>query len=157
MRTLVGTGLAAAGTAVLGGLASSAADSPWFRRLRTPPWQPPPVAFPVVWTALYADVAVASAVTIDRLRADNRPGDAAAYERALAANLLLNASWTWTFFRFHRLAPAIAVAGALAVSSGDLARRAAPVSTPAAAGIGTYAAWCAFATALSTAIWRRNR
>ena len=36
-----------------------------------------------------------------------------AYQRALAVNLVLNASWSWVFFRGHRLLPAVLVAGAM--------------------------------------------
>ena len=35
---------------------------------------------------------------------------------ALAVNLLLNASWSWVFFKAHRIGLAIGVAAALAVS-----------------------------------------
>jgi TspO/MBR family len=86
---------------------------------RKPVIQPPGVAFGPVWTALYADIAITSAIAIDRLPEQDR----AKYERALAANLALNASWSWVFFRFHRLGLAVAVAAALALSSGDLVRR----------------------------------
>lgn len=157
MRTIVRTGLATAATAAVGGLASSDTRSRWFRRLDKPSWQPPAAVFPVVWTTLYTDVALSSAQVVDRLRADGREADAAAFERALAANLALNASWTWTFFKFHRLGAAVAVAGALAASGADLTRRAGSVSPVAAAGLGAYTAWCTFATVLSTNIWRRNR
>jgi tryptophan-rich sensory protein len=99
------------------------------------------------------DIAVTSAIAIDRLREHDR----ATYERALAANLVLNASWSWVFFRFHRLGPAVAVAAALTLSSGDLVRRTAAADPRAAAAVSPYAAWCAFATVLSAAIWWRNR
>lgn len=144
-------------TAALGGLAGSGADSPWFRRLDKPAWQPPGAAFPVVWTVLYADVAVAATRVLDRLRADGRDDEARAFAAALAANLALNASWTWVFFRAHRLVGATAVAGALAVSGADLVRRADAASHPAAGALAPYAAWCAFATVLSATLWRRNR
>ena len=39
----------------------------------------------------------------------------------------------------------------------DLARRAAPHGTGKAAALGLYAAWCAFATVLSTAVAIKNR
>jgi len=45
----------------------------------------------VVWTLLYSDIAVTSAVALDRLEGD----EAVAYRRALAANLVLNASWSF--------------------------------------------------------------
>jgi tryptophan-rich sensory protein len=155
-RTLLATSLATTATAVVGGAASRGARDAWFRSLEQPAFQPPPVAFPVVWTALYATIAGASAAAIDRFD-DAGDGRARGFRRALGANLVLNASWTWTFFRGHRLPAATAVAGALALSSADLARRASAASRPAGAALVPYAGWCAFATVLSGAIWRRNR
>lgn len=154
IRTLLGTTAATAATAVIGGTASSGASSPWFLALDKPAIQPPPIAFPIVWTLLYADIAVASAVAIDDFddEDDNR-----AFRTALGINLALNASWTWTFFRAHHLPAATTVAGLLALSSADLGRRAGAVSRPAGQALVPYAAWCTFATVLSGAIWRKNR
>ena len=47
---------------------------------------------------------------------------------ALAVNLAVNAGWSWVFFRWHRLGPAVGVAGLLTLSSADLVRRTARVS-----------------------------
>ena len=157
MRTIARTAAASAASAVVGSVASRDVKSGWYARLSKPSFQPPPVAFPIVWTALYTDIAVSSATVIDALREDGRVSEAAAFERALAANLVLNASWTWVFFRMHRLGAAVATAGALALSCADLVRRAAPASRPAAVALSPYAGWCGFATVLSAAIWRRNR
>ncbi|MDO9407306.1 TspO/MBR family protein [Patulibacter sp.] len=156
LRTLLGTGAATAATAAVGGAASSGAKDAWFRALDKPPFQPPPIAFPIVWTLLYVDIAAASATAIDGLHEDGDVRDRA-FRAALAANLVLNASWTWTFFRGHHLPAATTVAGLLAVSSADLARRASAASRPAGLALAPYAAWCTFATVLSGAIWRRNR
>ncbi|WP_172832007.1 tryptophan-rich sensory protein, partial [Mycobacterium asiaticum] len=52
---------------------------------------------------LYTDIAATSAVTIDRLRATGRRDEARSYSIALAVNLVLNAGWSWLFFRFHKL------------------------------------------------------
>ena len=156
-KTLAATGAAVAATAVVGGLASTDVQSRWYATLDKPGFQPPPVVFPVAWTLLYADIAVASAVVSDRLRADGAAAAARAYHRALGVNLLLNASWTWVFFRAHRLPAATAVAAGLAVSSADLARRASAVGPVPGAALLPYVAWCAFAAVLSGTIWRRNR
>ena len=157
VKTLATTALAAAATAAVGGLASKDVDSDWYRRLQKPPFQPPALAFPVAWTALYSDVAVSSAVVIDALEAAGRSREAAAYKRALVANLILNGSWTWVFFRLHKLGPATAVAAALTGSCLDLSLRAGRISSPARSALIPYAAWCSSATVLSGEIWRRNR
>lgn len=156
--TLAKTAGAAFTAAAVGGLATKpAVESAWYRRLKKPAFQPPSLAFPIAWNLLYSDIAAVSASTIDTL---NERGDAAqarAYGRALAANLVLNASWSWVFFNQRRLGASAVVAAALTASSADLARRAAAVNAPAGAVLTPYPLWCAFATVLSTRIWQLNR
>ncbi len=144
-------------TAAAGGLASSEVRSRWYVGLDKPSFQPPDAAFPIAWTALYTDLVLTAGHALDRLEAAGRAEEAASYRRALAVNLVLNAGWSWTFFRFHRLAPATVHAGVLTLSSADLVRRTAAVSRPAAVALSPYPAWCGFATALSAALARRNR
>jgi tryptophan-rich sensory protein len=148
---------AVAATAGLGGLASQEVRTAWYADLDKPSFQPPDAAFPIAWTTLYTDLALSAAHVLDRLERSGRTEEAAAYRRALAVNLAVNASWSWVFFRWHRLGPAVGVAGLLALSSADLVRRTARVSRPAAVALAAYPAWCGFATALSAAIHRRNR
>ncbi|MPV88972.1 tryptophan-rich sensory protein [Georgenia ruanii] len=153
--TLARTATAVVATAVAGSVATEP-QSPWYLALDKPACQPPPAAFPVVWTALYADLALASAAALDELAAAGRPGEARAYRRALAANLVLNASWSWLFWRARRPWLAAAECAVLAASSAGLVRRAARARPGAAAALAPYAAWCGFATALSAALARRN-
>ncbi len=155
LPTLARTAAAVTATAVAGGLATDP-GSPWYRGLRTPPWQPPPPAFGLVWTPLYAGLALVSARTLDRLGAAGEAGGRAAYRRALAANLALNAGWNVAFFRARRPWLAAAECAVLTASSADLVRRAAAVDRRGAAALAAYPAWCAFATALTVAIARRN-
>ena len=156
-RTLAKTSAAVLATAVLGGLASRPAQSQWYERLRKPGFQPPRQVFPVVWPLLYADIAVVSASAIDELQDSGHPEQAKAYARALAANLVMNGSWSWLFFSRRRLGASAIVAAALTVSSADLTRRAAKANPAGAAPLALYPLWCAFATALSTRIWMLNR
>jgi translocator protein len=152
-KYLARTAAAAAATAALGSVASRDTSSVWFRTLRKPAIQPPAAVFPVVWTVLYSDIAVTSAVALDRLEGE----EAESYRRALAANLVLNASWSWVFFKAHRLFPAILVAGALSASSWDLVARTLHGDRRAGWALLPYAGWCSFATVLTSAIWWRNR
>ena len=148
-KVLACTSAAVAATALIG---ASAVDArgPWFRTLRTPDWQPPPQAFGPVWTVLYADIAVTSAVALSRLP------ERAGYARALAGNLALNAAWTLVFWGAKNPRAATAEAALLTASSADLVARTARVSPGAAAALVPYVAWSAFATTLSAAIARRN-
>jgi len=147
---------AVAACAALGSIASRDVGSPWYAALDKPPFQPPGAVFPVVWTSLYTDIAVTSAIALDRL-GERDPEAVAGYRVALAINLVLNTKWSWIFFRFHWLGAATAVAGALTVSSADLVRRTAAADRAAGIALSPYAAWCGFATVLSGTIWRRNR
>ena len=153
--TLLRTASAVAATAVTGGLATDPA-SRWYRSLRKPRWQPPPPAYGLVWTPLYADLAVASARALDGLAAAGRSGEVRAYRVALAADLALNAGWNVLFFRARRPWAAAAECALLTVSAADLVRRTAAVDQRAALALAPYPAWCAFATALTVAIARRN-
>lgn len=141
------------------GAAATQPDSRWYRSLDLPSWQPPKLAFPLVWTPLYADIAATSVATLVRLEEEGRFDEAARYRRALWTNLVLNTGWSVVFWRVRRPALAALEAGVLAASSADLARRA----SGAGGGGGTrwalvpYAAWTGFAAVLSTAIARRNR
>jgi tryptophan-rich sensory protein len=157
IRTLLPTVAAVTATAVLGGLASRPAQSAWYEKLKKPPYQPPRQAFPIVWPLLYADIATTSAATLDELDRRGQSDAKRAYVTALAANLVLNGSWSWLFFNRGWLGTSAIAAGALTVSSADLTRRAVAVRGKRAAPLAAYPAWCAFATALSTHIWALNR
>ena len=159
--TVLWTAAVTAATAAAGGVATDP-DSSWYRRLRKPDWQPPALAFPVVWTALFADLAVSSAVALDNTDTTNTPGGRArrqeirAYRGALAANLVLNAAWSWLFWRSRRPWLAAAECAVLTASSVDLVRRTHRLNRGAGVSLAPYALWCGFATVLSTAIARLN-
>ncbi|MGY0488915.1 TspO/MBR family protein [Streptomyces sp. WG-D5] len=151
----------AAQAAVVGGVIASAAlgsaavtpDGDWYKALNKPSWQPPGWAFPVVWTPLYASVAVAGVRALNRADAEERRRVA----RALAANLTLNTAWNWLFFGLRN--PAAGVLGTLALDASNLhlVRRVAATDRTAARTLWPYAAWCGFATALNASIAWRNR
>jgi translocator protein len=156
--TLISTAAASATASTVGGLATRpAVQSVWYARLRKPAYQPPRMVFPVVWPALYADIAVVSAATVDALRGTGHRPAARMYATWLAVNLVLNAAWSWVFFNRRRLAAAVVLNAALAASSADLARRALAARGRRAAPLVLYPAWCAFAFVLSAHIWVLNR
>ncbi|WP_343990382.1 TspO/MBR family protein, partial [Terrabacter terrae] len=110
----------------------------------------------VVWTALYADIAASSAAA---LNAYDEAGDhegRSTYLKAFGTNLALNTAWSVVFWRSRRPWLAAVHAAVLTASSADLARRAGSANRGAGIALSPYAAWCGFATALSTAIARRN-
>lgn len=155
--TLIGTGLATAAAAVAGSVASRRGVQGWYTTIRKPGYVPPNALFPIAWTTLYVDIAASSAAAIGKFRADGEPGKARGYIAALGTNLVLNAGWSWIFFGRRRLGPAAVAAGALALSSADLARRAADADVKLGAALAPYPLWCSFAAVMSTDIWRLNR
>ncbi|UUZ45898.1 tryptophan-rich sensory protein [Janibacter limosus] len=156
LRDVLTVTAATVGAAALGAAATQP-DSRWYRSLDLPSWQPPPLAFPPVWTPLYADIVATSVATLARLEGEGRPDEAAAYRRALWGNLVLNTAWSVLFWRVRRPAVAAVEAGVLAASSTDPARRAAAAGGRGGWALVPYAAWTGFAAVLSTAIARRNR
>jgi benzodiazapine receptor len=157
LPTLIGTALATATAAVVGSVASRAGVETWYPTLKKPGYVPPNAVFPIAWTSLYADIAVTSASTIDQLRAQGDEAKTRAYLAALGTNLVLNAGWSWLFFKSHKLGASAVTAGVLAASSADLARRTAQVNPKAGLALTPYPLWCSFATVMSTDIWRLNK
>ncbi|GAB3579472.1 tryptophan-rich sensory protein [Calidifontibacter terrae] len=156
VRTLAATTAAVAATALVGGAATDP-SSRWYRELRTPSWQPPAVAFPLVWTALYTDIALVSALSLADLAETGRSTERRSYAVALGANLALNAGWSILFFGRHRPTTAAFEAVALAVSSADLVRRSRAVSPEKGAVLAPYALWTGFAAVLTARIGSLNR
>lgn len=156
-KTLIPTAAAVTATGVIGGLASRPARTAWFKRLRKPPYQPPPQVFPIAWNALYSTIATVSASTIDEFDRQGRTAEKRRYIGALGANLVLNAGWSWLFFNRRRLGTAAVAAGVLAASSADLTRRSVAARGKAATPLAAYPLWCTFATVLSSHIWLLNR
>src|SRR4051794_4077471 len=98
VRNLAATGTAALTSAGLGAWATTP-ESSWYAALDKPPWDPPAVVFPLVWTPLYADIAVVTAAALTTLGEEGRHDEAASLRRALAANLVLNTGWSVVFWR----------------------------------------------------------
>lgn len=154
-HNLAVTAAATIAAATVGSLATMT-GSRWYRSLDLPTWQPPQAAFPIVWTSLYLDIAATSATVLTDLERQGRFHEAKAYRRALYVNLSLNAAWSVVFWRLRRPWAAAVESGLLTLSAADLARRAGASSRGRRNRLLPYAAWSGFATALTTAIARRN-
>ena len=157
-------------TAVVGSLATTP-DDLWYKALKKPSFQPPALAFPIAWTALYASIASASTqVLTAETPAPSTVQPAGAWQReqdelgrkvrhykvALGANLVLNAGWSAIFWQVRDYKLATAEAALLAASSIDLARRAYQIKPAAGALLLPYAGWTSFATVLSGTIAKLN-
>jgi translocator protein len=154
-RNLAVSSALVAAAAGAGSLATEP-EGRWYATLDKPDWQPPSVAFPVVWTTLYASIAATSAAVLNELDRRGDAEEAAQYRTALATNLALNGAWSWVFFRAHNLPASTLGAAALAANSIGLARRAGRVRRRFGLALAPYALWTSFATVLSAVVWRRN-
>lgn len=83
-------------TSILG-YGSSRTMYPWYKNLVKPPFTPPDWAFPIAWAYLYTSMGYAGYL-VWKSEEDN--------QTALLfhlIHLILNGTWTQTFFRFHLL------------------------------------------------------
>jgi benzodiazapine receptor len=124
----------------------------WYLSLRKPDWNPPSWVFGPVWSALYLMIAVAG------WRAWRATGSVTHPAVILwAAQLALNAAWSWLFFGLHRPDLAfldIAAMWALIVACVVAFRG---VDVVAAWLFVPYLLWVTFASALNLRIWMLNR
>jgi tryptophan-rich sensory protein len=128
-------------------------DSAWYRSLDKPSWQPPGVAFPLVWTPLYGLIAWGTG----RLVEAAVPGDRARLVALTGTDLAANAGWCWAFFDRESPRAGLVTIAVLDGLNLALLREAARRDRAAAAALAPYVAWTGFATALNASIWRRNR
>ena len=150
------TSAAVAAAAAVGG-AGTDTRSAWYRQLDKPSWQPPGPAFGIAWTILYVLLAGAGARALDRAKESPDPTQQRGYLRLYAGNLVLNAGWTWSFFRAKRPPLAVAEVVLLLASRLELTRRTYRLDRAAGTALLPYTGWTIFATALSAEIARRNR
>ena len=135
----------------IGVLTSPTGNSPWYRALAKPAFNPPGWIFGPVWTILYTMMGVSLWLLL-------RVGWGEAKWAILlfVAQLLLNALWTPVFFRWHEIGWALAVVVAMELLIVATIAAAWPVSRPAGVLLLPYAMWVGFASVLNAAIWRLN-
>ena len=92
-----------------GQYAGSGPDNPWFAALDKPAIYPPPAAFGIVWSVLYALMGFALALVCAAWGARYRLPAIFAFVLQLALNL----AWTPVFFAEHEITLALVVIGAL--------------------------------------------
>jgi translocator protein len=124
----------------------------WYSRLDKPNFNPPDYVFPVVWTSLYAMIAISGWRVWEAESSEER-------SRALrlwASQLASNAEWTKIFFGQHRPTLALADPVMLEATIVKYILAADKVDRAAALCFVPYAAWVAFAGVLNAEIARRN-
>lgn len=129
------------------------ADQPgdMYRRIKKPTWTPPPIAFPIIWTALYLLMGYASS------RVAASTGLWSLPLLAYAVQLVLNVSWTPVFFGKGEFARALAILRALVVAVVVTAALFWRVDSVAGVLLLPYIAWLGVAHELNRSIVALNR
>ena len=144
---LGGTGVAA----LIAAIASVQAGD-FYQLLSKPAWAPPAQVFGPVWSVLYVLMAVAAWLVI---RAWGWPRARQAIA-LYALQLVLNALWTWLFFRWRvgwiAFVEILALWALLLFTGSEFCR----ARRLAGSLLLPYLVWVTFAVALTFAIWRHN-
>lgn len=137
---------------VAAGISGTTQTNPWYRDLALPLYQPPGPVFGIVWSLLYAALAIAAALVWAHKSAPGRGGALLLFALQLALNLV----WSPLFFKVHAMLSALVLIGAIFVVAlattfafGRISRTAAWLMTP-------YLAWLCVAAALNYRIWQLN-
>jgi len=141
---------------LLGGVAARVAGTTqtnaWYQDLALPLYQPPGPVFGIVWSLLYALIAIAAALVWAHKSAPGRAPALLLFTLQLALNLV----WSPLFFKAQAILPALVLIGAIftvalatTFAFGRVSRTAAWLMTP-------YLAWLCVAAALNYRIWQLN-
>ncbi len=141
--------LACAVPLILSGLVSAGSTDAWYAALRKPPFNPPDIAFAIVWPTLYLLMAVSGYMVLRR--AGSISGAPYAFS-VFFLQLALNLAWSWLFFFFHRpewalidLAALLVAISLMMSAFGRYSKAAAMLQLP-------YLFWVFFAGYLNTGI-----
>ena len=146
--------IAAAGliiTAVGGGLLARL--DAWYYALRKPSWQPPQWLFGPAWLIVFLLMGFAFVISWERLTTDP---DRLRLTGLFAANLGLNALWSWLFYTRRRPDLALLDTIPLMASVVLMLVTVLPIDSRAAFALLPYLAWVLFTAVLNSAIVRRN-
>jgi translocator protein len=137
-------------TGGLGALASVDASS-FYGTLARPRWAPAGAVFAPVWAVLYVLMAIAA------FRVWRRQGSAQTPALYLfAVQLIVNAVWSWLFFRLHNGAPAFVDVVLLWIAIVTTLVLFWRVDRIAGILFGPYLLWVSFALWLNLSVWRLN-
>lgn len=138
-------------TALVAALASSVTDpstDPWYQSLTLPSFQPPAIAFPIVWTVLYIAMAYAGWRAWRASHGAQRRDIVLLY----ALQLVLNGLWSIAFFAGNAILLAFTIITALWLVLILWTLKAQRIDQLAAALFVPYIVWVSFAAVLNGAI-----
>ena len=134
---------------VIGQLFTAVGMVSWYRTLQKPFFNPPDMAFPIVWTFLYALMAVAF-WRILRARPEAGPKNAAIL--VYLGQMVLNVGWSYMFFGLRSALGGLVVSSAMVIALGFTIRLFQRLDRAAGIALYPYFAWVVFATVLNAAI-----
>lgn len=125
----------------------------WYDLLQKPFFNPPDYVFPLVWTFLYALMAL-SFWRILRARQEAGPKGMAIL--IFLSQMALNVAWSWAFFAKRSPYLGLVVIGFLLVAILLTIRAFKAIDRPAGYALFPYLAWVGFAALLNAAIAIQN-
>ena len=141
------------GVGILEGLVTRPEIPTWYADLAKPSWTPPPPAFPIAWTLLYALMAVSF------WRLWDLETRSPARTKAMAwflVQLALNALWSPVFFGWHGTRTALAIIVALLIAIATAMIAAFRADRLAAWLLAPYLLWVAYATTINLGVVALN-
>ena len=141
------------GVGILEGLVTRPEIPTWYADLAKPSWTPPPRAFPIAWTLLYALMAVSF------WRLWDLETRSPARTKAMAwflVQLALNALWSPVFFGWHGTRAALAIIIALLIAIATAMIAAFRADRLAAWLLAPYLLWVAYATTINLGVVALN-
>ncbi len=133
---------------IIGVLSGSGDANGWYQTLQKPSFQPPPIAFPIAWTILYALMGVALAMILTLPPSPRRRLGLILFFVQLA----LNFAWSPIFFGGHDIGLAKIVIFLMAAIAAAAAGQFLRLRRVAGLLLIPYLAWLIFAAMLNTAI-----
>lgn len=146
--------LAVFGAAAIGSSATGPNIATWYVLLKKPWFNPPNWVFGPVWTVLY----ILMAVALYRVwRKGFKKREVKVALALFLANLILNASWSVTFFGLKDIFLSLDVIALLLIIIFVLIKKFSSIDKLAGKLLIPYAAWVSFATLLNFSIWLLNK
>lgn len=145
--------LITAAVAALGRL-MTAGGLVWYSTLNLPSWTPPAETIGLVWTMIFLFSAASALIVWNTMEVD---GGTLLIIGLFLINAALNVFWSVLFFQLHYLGAAVIESATLCFTVLILMLAVRPISAVASALLAPYAAWTAFATYLTYAVWTLNR